>query len=338
MSSRVEDRCNQVLERLKKKIREINERPANSPIPSHRPIVRRPTANSEKEKKKKEKEQEEESKMLTQTKKRARPTSNDNNTDKKRARTVEEDEEKEMEIEGEEEGREDQLSFALPKIVASTAALSTPTSITKKKKKNTKKKSVRFNLNLNTTHFVPFKEKSTLRNNEPSGPQLSRAEAQLLAKKKGVDGDKSLVFGVSTEIEWIVPALVGGFTPTVLDDKSEIERMQERRVRYGEGKKYKVSSREKPPANPQLQDTNDKMKRIRFGKTVQIPVNEETDLSSSTTTTNSTINSYGVIAGKSGNVFLGMGFQQKRSEVCKYFNTRGGCQRGSSCNFLHIKK
>ena len=228
MSSRVEDRCDKVLERLKKKIREINERPANAPIPSRRPIVSRPSAEKKKEEEEKRSER----------KKRPRPTSNeDSKTEKKRARTVNEDEEKKeqedvMEIENDDnDEREDQNTIALPKIVASTAALSTPTSITKKKKKTKKKKSVRFNLNLNTTHFVPFKEKSTLRRNGERSSVVS-CRAQLLAKKKGMeDSSKSLVFGASTEIEWTVPALVGGFTPTELEDKSEIERMQERRNR-----------------------------------------------------------------------------------------------------------
>eukprot|EP00938_MAST-03A_sp_MAST-3A-sp1_P006359 g6359.t1 len=155
MSSRVEDRCDKVLERLKKKIREINERPANAPIPSRRPIVSRPSV----EKKKKE---EEEEKKRNERKKRPRPTSIEGSkTEKKRARTVNEDEEKKeeeedvMEIANDDvnEDQEDENTIALPKIVASGAALSTPTSITKKKKKTKKKKSVRFNLNLNTTHF-----------------------------------------------------------------------------------------------------------------------------------------------------------------------------------------
>ena len=153
MSSRVEDRCDKVLERLKKKIREINERPANAPIPSRRPIVSRPSAEKKKEEEEKRSER----------KKRPRPTSNeDSKTEKKRARTVNEDEEKKeeeedvMEIANDDvnEDQEDENTIALPKIVASGAALSTPTSITKKKKKTKKKKSVRFNLNLNTTHFV----------------------------------------------------------------------------------------------------------------------------------------------------------------------------------------
>lgn len=165
---------------------------------------------------------------------------------------------------------------------------------------------------------------------------MSRAEAQLLAKKKGMeDSSKSLVFGASTEIEWIVPALVGGFTPTELEDKSEIERMQERRNRLGEGKKYKVSSKEKPPSDPQQQDANDKMKRMRFGKTVEIPLKEEIPV------VRSKVSVYGAVGvgnSSSGNMFLGMGFQRKSSEICKYFNSRGGCQRGSSCKFLHVLK
>ena len=327
ISSRVEDRCNKVLERLKRKIREIQERPADAPIPS-RPMVTRPTTTSTNNEKKKENEQ---------RKKRPRPVTSNmtSSSSQKRARTEEQQQQQQKE---KEDGNVMEVNettphkISLPKITASGFLSSTPRSI--EKKKRGKKKSVRFNLNLNTTHFVPYKEKSTLRRDQSSGDKLSRAEAQLLAKKKGMD-EEPLIHGVSTETEWVTPSLLSGFKPTTVTDKTEIERMKERRVTMGEGRKYKISSREKPPTNPSPQDVRDRMKRMRFGKTVEIPVKEE-NLGSPKKYGNSSLGMPVPGIGGGSNMFLGMGFQRKSSEVCKYFNSSGGCQRGTACKFLHV--
>lgn len=327
LSSRVENMTEKLIKRLVETLRKINDRPANSPLPQiSRPSVSSNTATTTE---------------MKERKKRPRPiqqVKDSDSTENSRVKRVktnekeeEEDEVKEVEkMEIIEEPSQEEVF--LPVITSSTGpSFQSPSSMIKKKSKVSKnKKSVRFNLNLNTTHFVPYKEKSTLRKDEPSKHKLSRAEAQLLAKKKGVEGE-ILIFGVSTEIEWITPSLVDGFIYTDVTDKSEIERMNERRVRMGEGRKYKVTSREKPPANPAPQDTNDRMKRMRFGKTIEIVLKQSVSNVTNTTSTMSSV-------GNASKMYLGMGFQSKSSDVCKYFNTLGGCQRGTLCKFLHVKK
>ena len=76
---------------------------------------------------------------------------------------------------------------------------------------------------------------------------LSKEEAQLLTKKKGMD-EELLIHGVSTETEsesaiW--------FQTSNSDESWKIERMKERKVRLGEDQKCtRFHQREKLPVHP----------------------------------------------------------------------------------------
>lgn len=262
---------------------------------------------------------------------------------------------------------------ALPEIKASYRRINSHEMSSAKKKKK-KKKSVRFDLSRNTTHFVPFKERSTRLQQSPKDKhKMSRAEALLLARKQGKKGkiQVAVIHGLLAEGAWIQPPPIAGVDVLGSTDKDDIKDMEDRRKEMRKKIKssdqvFLISPKDTPPENPESQNERAR-RRIKQLTTKTVEIDDVTARRTQASThahrssaayqqmssvfgmqnrTSPATTSQGMGAYKSMNStgaqpVVGQGRQgggmPSAMTICKYFNSPGGCMRGEKCHFLHTR-